>query len=68
MVAARLGITGWVKNLEDGSVELEAEGPRTTLEKLVSWCHRGPSAARVTDVRAEWRDPTGEDKGFEVRY
>jgi acylphosphatase len=58
MVAERLGLSGWVKNLEDGSVELEAEGPRAVLEKLVSWCHRGPSAARVT----------GAEKGFEVRY
>jgi acylphosphatase len=48
--ALRLGLTGWVRNLSDGSVEALAEGPPEALEAFVTWCHRGPSLARVTDV------------------
>jgi acylphosphatase len=68
MVAERLGLTGWVRNCDDGSVELEAEGDKAQLTKLVSWCGRGPSAARVTDVHSEWSPPTGAEKRFAVKY
>lgn len=48
--ALRLGLKGWVRNLPDGSVEAVAEGAPTALESFVSWSHRGPPQARVTDV------------------
>ena len=48
--AQELGLTGWVKNCADGSVEGVAEGARPELEKLVAWCGQGPSGARVIDV------------------
>lgn len=50
----RLGVAGWVRNLPDGRVEVEAEGDRAALEKLVGFCRRGPPAARVDDVEATW--------------
>lgn len=65
--ADRLGLVGWVRNLDDGRVEALGEGPRETLEQFVAWCHRGPRSARVTGVAVTWSDPTGEHASFAVR-
>ena len=64
--AARLGLTGWVRNRPDGSVELSAEGEEETLKELVAWAHRGPDAARVEHVDLQWRGHTGELSDFRV--
>ena len=48
--ANRLGVTGWVKNKPDGSVELLACGKEDTVQKLVEWCKTGPPLAKVTEV------------------
>jgi acylphosphatase len=66
--AQQLGLVGWVRNLPDGRVEALAEGPRSELEALLAWCHRGPVLARVTDIVATWSEATGEHSGFETRY
>jgi acylphosphatase len=56
------GLTGWVRNRPDGSVELEAQGDEVALTALLAWCEHGPPAARVTAVVVEDRPPiTGED-------
>ncbi|HUS29104.1 MAG TPA: acylphosphatase [Kofleriaceae bacterium] len=65
--ARQLGLAGWVKNLPDGSVELEAEGSPDQVAALVTWCHHGPPAARVDNVTVEELSPTGGDD-FDVRY
>lgn len=62
--AEELGITGWVRNLTDGSVEAQFHGDATTLAAMVSWCHRGPPLARVDKVESlpcaeETTPPTG---------
>ena len=62
--ARRLGITGWVKNRSDGSVELLGEGEEEPLRDLVSWSHHGPSAARVENVDVRWRSYTGQFHDF----
>jgi acylphosphatase len=49
-VARRLGLAGWVRNLVDGDVELEAEGPPEAIEQLLTFLHRGPPGARVDGV------------------
>lgn len=65
--ASVLGATGWVRNMPSGQVELCAEGPRAVLEQLVAWCHLGPPAARVEEVRVEYGPATGEFTEFQVK-
>jgi acylphosphatase len=64
--ARSLGVSGWVANRPDGTVEAVFEGPREAVESMVGWCGRGPSGARVDDVQTAWEDPRG-DEGFAVR-
>lgn len=64
--ANKLNLAGWVRNREDGSVEVVAEGTRIVLEGFLEALKKGPSTARVERVDAEWQKERGE-KGFEVR-
>ncbi len=64
--ARRLGITGWVKNRSDGSVEILAEGEEDQLKELIAWANRGPSAARVERVDVRWRSFLGEFPDFRI--
>lgn len=66
--ASELGLVGWVRNLRDGSVELEAEGGQAQVDQLVAWCKRGPLAARVGAVAVEVLAPCASESDFEVRY
>lgn len=61
-----LGVSGWVRNLRGGEVELVAEGPRPVLEKLLEWCRLGPPAAQVEAVDATWSAATGEWPDFKI--
>lgn len=64
--ARDLGLSGWVRNLPDGRVELIAEGDEAKVATLLAWVKRGPPAAQVEDVQAEWSAPRGE-KDFHIR-
>ena len=66
--ATRLGITGWVANRQDGSVQVVAEGQEAALKQLLSWLQHGPPAANVTQVETVWADSTREFHSFQVRY
>jgi acylphosphatase len=66
--AASLGLSGWVKNRFDRTVEVVAEGPRERVETFVTWCHHGPPAARVTGVREFKEDFTGEFASFRIVF
>jgi acylphosphatase len=48
--AVRLGVRGWVRNCQDGSVEAMVQGSPAAIEVLAAWMHRGPPAARVSGV------------------
>jgi len=66
--AKELGLTGWVKNLENGTVEVLAYGPQESLDSLLKWCHHGPAGASVSKVDYEWKKYEEEFSGFDIRY
>jgi acylphosphatase len=66
--AERLGVTGWVRNLPDGTVESVAEGEEDALAAFRDWCGRGPPHARVTRVEESYLDATGEFPDFRIAY
>ena len=61
--AQRLGVSGAARNLDDGTVEVVAEGEPADVRALLDWLGRGPAGARVDAVRAADEAPTGE-RGF----
>lgn len=64
--AARLGLSGWVRNTEAGEVEAVATGTVEQLQAFVDWCHQGPPSARVLKVETSPL-PEAFFIGFEVR-
>jgi acylphosphatase len=66
-VAINLGVTGWVRNRYDGSVEVLAEGTRSSLDKLLAELRKGPPSALVTELEHEWQAATKEFRDFNVR-
>lgn len=62
--AAELGLTGWVRNQDDGSVRLEAQGPAEAVDQLVAWLHEGPAHARVDGVRVDAIETRAEERDF----
>lgn len=67
-LATQLGVTGWVRNLSDGRVEVLFEGERGAVEKVVEYCRRGPPGAHVRDLDLNWEDWHGEFARFEILY
>jgi acylphosphatase len=63
----RLGLAGWVRNLNDGGVEVEAEGERAALDRLLAYLKRGPRTARVDSVTSEWLAAAGLPRPFQLR-
>jgi acylphosphatase len=66
--ARELGLTGYVRNVWDGTVEVVAEGQRADLDELLAFVRTGPRAAFVTRVDVHWPAATGNFDRFEVRY
>jgi acylphosphatase len=64
--AERHGVSGWVRNRVDGTVEALLEGPRTAVERVLDHLRVGPPDARVERVEVTWEPPHGL-RGFEVR-
>ena len=64
--AARLGVVGWVRNENDGTVTGHFEGPAEAVEALATWCRSGPAYAVVQDVDVREAEPTGA-RSFSVR-
>lgn len=65
--ALAAGVNGWVRNLRDGSVEAVFEGEREAVERLITWCKKGPPAARVTEVTVNWENRCENFDGFSIR-
>ena len=67
-VARRLGLTGYVKNMRDGSVYIESEGPEDKLKELLKFSKKGPEHARVERVEYDYGEPQDEFSGFEYYF
>ena len=65
--AVRLGVAGFAMNMPDGSVRIEAEGPREALDRFVEWCRTGPPRAVVENVAVKEGRLSGYS-GFETRW
>jgi len=66
-VARSLGLTGWVRNVDDDKVEIMVEGEEEQIKKLIEWSWEGPPAAKVEDVKVIWQNFLGEFKKFEIK-
>lgn len=66
--AQKLGLSGWVRNLRSGEVELVAEGDRDDLQQLLKAVRKGPPMAWVEQVDVDWNEPKGENGPFEVTF
>lgn len=58
--AEALGVSGWVRNLPDGSVEVMADGPGASVETLIEWTRTGPPSAKVDSVTIASKQPSDE--------
>ncbi|MBI5063754.1 MAG: acylphosphatase [Desulfatitalea sp.] len=65
--AERLGVSGWVRNRNDGRVEALFEGPQTAVNDAIAWCHHGSPQSRVTGVEVTWETYQGDTQGFSAR-
>lgn len=65
-VAKQFHINGWVKNREDDTVEILAEGEEKTLKEFILCCQQGPDVSRVTEVRTSWSLATNEFTEFDI--
>ena len=66
--AEKLGLTGWVKNRSDGTVEAVAEGKKEILEQFIIRSKQGPEVSWVETITQEWNEATGEFNNFRVVY
>lgn len=66
--AVELGLSGWVRNKPDNTVEVTAEGERTALERLLEFLQRGPTSARVSNVEVNWGTASGAFEDFRVTW
>jgi len=67
-VASQRGLCGGVRNLDDGRVEVEVEGPKSQILILIEDLKAGPQASRVAGVDVEWSPATGRFSDFQVWY
>jgi acylphosphatase len=63
-----LGLTGWVRNTEDGMVEAVFEGDKEKIEMMIEWLKIGPPLAKVENVETKWENFKGEFEDFEIKY
>ena len=66
--ATRYGVSGWVKNKIDGTVEALFEGDRDKVNAVLDWCKQGPPLSAVEKLTITDEEYRGEFTNFEVRY
>jgi acylphosphatase len=62
------GVSGWVRNRRNGTVEAVVEGARKDVLSLINWCNTGPPLSKVDRVEVTWRTFNGEFSEFGIRY
>ncbi len=67
-MADELGLVGWVRNRNDGSVETEFEGPAANTERMRQWLWSGSPQSQVTDVIIRRIEPLSSESSFTIRY
>ncbi len=67
-VARRLGVSGYVQNMPDGTVRVECEGEPEAVQAMADWLNKGPSSANVADVDFRWRAAKRGYSRFTVEY
>ena len=68
VMAIKNNVNGWIRNLDDGRVEIVAEGETQNIDNLVTWCKTGPANSRVDEFELLNEDSTGEFENFDVIY
>ena len=66
--ALKLGLTGWVRNRVDGSVEALIEGQEAAVNKMLQWFHQGSPHSQVAKVLATEESPVNDNTTFEIHY
>ena len=67
--AQRIGVTGWVRNKSDGTVEAVFEGDENAVQSVLDWCRQGgPPSGRVDDMKLERQEYQAQFPGFNIRY
>ncbi len=66
--AIRYNITGWVRNLPDGSVAALFEGEEQDVEAMAQWCRHGPPSAQVTELIVQPEEYQGEFSSFSIKF
>ena len=68
VIAIKNNVTGWVRNLDDGRVEILIEGDDRCIDSVIAWCGCGPANSRVDDIQINNENYLGSFEDFEVRY
>lgn len=66
--AQSLNLQGWVRNLDDGRVEVVFEGDDNPVDAMLAWCRRGPSLALVTHMEVTEEPYSGRYAEFRIRF
>jgi len=66
--ARKFGVSGFVRNLNDGRVEIVAQGKKEEVEKLINWAKKGPFFAKVENIQVRWENYREQFQGFKIRY
>ena len=66
--AIKLGLSGWVRNRPDGSVEALVEGEKTAVENMLQWLHEGSPHSLVEKIQVTEETPSGDNTTFEIHY
>ena len=66
--ADELNITGWVRNTDEGNVEMLAQGTEDAIKQFIEWCKEGSPKAEVSDVQVNQAWPNPNLKNFSIAY